>query len=62
MSGAGDLFKKPRAQVIPDTGEEEAEAGLKKRRRRLRRSREAFQARLSQVGPIQLLAPGLGGL
>lgn len=58
----GGLFKKPRAEVIPDTSREDSERELKKRKRRLRVSREAFQTRVSSLGPIQLQAPSLGGL
>ena len=44
------------------TPEQEAEKNLKKRKRRLRRSTEAFQARTATLGPIQLQAPSLGGI
>ena len=55
-------FKPPEIPVIPDTSEDEAEESGKKRRKKIRRSREAFQARASTLGPIQLQAPSLGGL
>ncbi len=55
-------FAPPQVPVIEDTSEEEAEEAAKKRRKRISRSREAFQARVATLGPVQLQAPGLGGL
>ena len=62
-----DPFKKPEVKqtdLTPSglTFEQESEEELKKRKRRLRRSREAFESRVASLGPIQLQAPGLGGL
>lgn len=57
-----NLFDKPKVGVSEDTGKEDADKAIKKRRRRLRRSQESFQARVASLGPIQLQAPGLGGL
>lgn len=62
LSSLGDLFKKPKVKVVKDPIKDEADAELKKRKRRLRRSREAFQSRVASLGPIQLQAPALGGL
>ncbi len=57
-----DISRMPEVPVIPDTSEKEAKEAGKKRRKKIRRSREAFQTRASTLGPIQLQAPGLGGL
>ncbi len=57
-----DPFKPPEVPVVPDTSEEDAKKENKKRRQRIRRSQENFQARVSTLGPIQLQAPTLGGI
>ncbi len=58
----GAIFKTPEVGVTPDTSEEDAKKEGKKRRKKIRRSREAFQTRAETLGPIQLKAPALGGL
>ena len=58
----GALFEPPNVRVIPDTSKEDADKESNKRRKKIKSSREAFQARASTLGPIQLQAPSLGGL
>ena len=62
-----DPFKKPEVKEVQTTPagvtpEEESDKELKKRKRRLQQSREAFEARTASLGPIQLQAPSLGGI
>jgi hypothetical protein len=55
-------FKAPEVSVVPDTSEEDAKKESKKRRKKIRESRDAFQARVATLGAIQLQAPTLGGI
>ncbi len=55
-------FDAPEVAVVPDTSEEDAKKESKKRRKKIRESRDAFQARVATLGAIQLTAPSLGGL
>jgi hypothetical protein len=55
-------FEAPEVPVVPDTSEEDAKKEGKKRRKKIRESRDAFQARVATLGAIQLTAPSLGGL
>jgi len=55
-------FQAPEIPVVPDTSEEDAKKEGKKRRKKIRESRDAFQARVATLGAIQLQAPTLGGI
>ena len=58
----GAIFKSPEVPVVPDTSEEDAKKESKKRRKKIRGSRDAFRARTATLGAIQLQAPTLGGI
>ncbi len=58
----GAIFKSPEVPVVPDTSEEDAKKEGRKRRKKIRGSRDAFQARTATLGAIQLQAPTLGGI